>query len=154
MKRHLTCALCALLFLPACDPRAGQGGTEGDGAKGGPFQGRTMLAGQFVRTVDEKAPFYRFPPLAEAKPDLWLPRHTAMKLILPTPGHSKVELDTGEVGYISSDLLEAFDEGGGSPDESGPALPPGPTLPDQNPVQPIKPLPPPVLDPTSVPLPQ
>lgn len=59
----------------------------------------------YVVSVDSAA-FFKHGPQAGRTPDKTLPKETALKVIRPSFGYSKVELtETGEQGYVSSDEI-------------------------------------------------
>ena len=132
-------------------------------------------AGTFVSTSMDAA-FFSKRPQGDADADKQLPANTSMKVISDDGIYVKVELDSGEVGYVPSvlvsdgrgggDLMEVSPDayqvypaipGGGAPppmiDESIPTIPAvidpdAPVIPDAPPVPVEEP-----LAPESVPLP-
>lgn len=104
------------------------------GPADGPDQGKAVLrAGQFARTMIDNTSFFRHLPLGGAQADLLLQRHTAMRVIQLEPGYSKVELDSGEVGFVLTAMLEAIP----------PKVPVNPDQPDRSDqLDPIPPTPP------------
>lgn len=130
-------------------------------------------AGQFVSTVMDNTHFYKSRPKDGAEADKLLPRATSMKVISQQDSFVKVELDTGEIGFVPTVMVEDPKAAAPAPTgneiqvyplpDSVPALPPGeappggaiPTVIDPNAPAPEIP-PPPVLPPAStspVPLP-
>lgn len=63
-------------------------------------------AGQFVRAAIDNTAFFRNRPKGEADADKLLSRGTSMKIISITDSYAKVELDSGEIGYVPSVMLE------------------------------------------------
>ena len=95
----------------AYDPLEGPAGGAGIPT----VQPRLFTAGQFVRTVIEGAAFYQAAPGEATEADKLLPLGTSMKVISRKDGIVKVELDSGEVGFVPAVMLE---------DASTPAAPP------------------------------
>jgi hypothetical protein len=56
----------------------------------------------FAVTVDT-TPFYHYGPSQGSGPDKTLPRNTPVKLVRTSFGYCKVELMTGEQGYVARD---------------------------------------------------
>lgn len=123
-------------------------------------------AGQFVSAVMDNTHFYKSRPKDGADADKLLPRATSMKVISQQDTFVRVELDTGEIGFVPSVMVE--DPQAQVPTPTGseiqvyplpdaiPSLPPGeappggaiPTVIDPNAPAPEIP-PPPVLPPAS-----
>ena len=100
--------------LTACDPMTGPV-TSGDfdplrppgsGSSASTTAGPVFSAGQFVRTSMDNAAFFRNRPTGDADADKLLSHGTSMKVISTSGGYVKVELDSGEVGYVPSLMLE------------------------------------------------
>ena len=53
----------------------------------------------------EKTPFYRFGPQQGSGPDRDLPRDTVVTVIRKSMGYSKVRLEDGQEGFVSSEDL-------------------------------------------------
>ena len=51
----------------------------------------------------EQTPFYRYGPQQGGGPDLQLPRDSIMKVIRPSFGYVKVQLQDGANGYVASE---------------------------------------------------
>ena len=68
--------------------------------------GATFAAGQFVRAVMDNTAFFKARPKGDADADKLLPRGTSMKVISSSDSYVKVELDSGEVGWVPSVMLE------------------------------------------------
>jgi hypothetical protein len=66
----------------------------------------TFAAGQFVRTVMDNTAFFKARPKGDADADKLLPRGTSMKVISSGDSYVRVELDSGEVGWVPSVMLE------------------------------------------------
>ncbi len=104
----------AVLSLVACDSMTGPitsgdfdplrppGGNVGPGVKTAP----TFKAGQFVRAAMDNAAFFKARPKGDADADKLLTRGTAMKVISYNGSYVQVELDSGEIGFVPSVMLE------------------------------------------------
>jgi hypothetical protein len=112
--------------------------------------------GSFVRTSIDNAAFFNKRPKGDADADRQLPVNTEMKVISDDGSFVKVELNSGEVGFVPSVLVS--DQGAAavpaiSPDaiQVYPAIPGSlpPGLPD-----PASPTIPPVIDPDSPVIPE
>ncbi len=98
MKSIWICLPLAIaLALSSCQPIQ-QGG--GDGPK------PVLRAGHFARTLIDNTSFFRQIPLAGGQADLLLQRHTTMKVIQIDPGYCRVELDSGEIGFVMTAMIE------------------------------------------------
>jgi hypothetical protein len=105
----------AVLGLAACDTMTGPI-SSGDfdplrppgGNIGKPTltPGATFKGGQFVRAAIDNTAFFKTRPKGDADADKLLPRGTSMKVISTSGSYTKVELDSGEVGFIPSVMLE------------------------------------------------
>lgn len=62
--------------------------------------------GRLYSVAVENAGFYRYDPRQGNAPDQRLSRETLLKLIHPSFGYSKVQLLSGEQGYVASDEIE------------------------------------------------
>jgi len=104
-------------------------------------------AGQFVQTLMDNTAFYLKKPKGDAEADKLLKRATSVKVVSNTDSYTKVELDSGEVGFIPSIMLTdpaATPTAASTPN-------PGeyqvyPPLPGGGPVEPL-----PVIDPAGMP---
>lgn len=63
-------------------------------------------AGQFARASMDNTAFYKNRPSGSADADKLLQRGTSMKVISTSNSYVKVELDSGEIGYVPSVMLE------------------------------------------------
>ncbi|MGH8094262.1 MAG: hypothetical protein ACREIF_12455 [Chthoniobacterales bacterium] len=68
--------------------------------KSGPLAGTT---GGWYSVVAEKTPFYHYGPQQGNGPDAQLPKDSIMKIIRPSFGYVKVQLQDGESGYVASE---------------------------------------------------
>jgi hypothetical protein len=68
--------------------------------------GPGFQAGQFVRAAINNTAFFKERPQGEADADKLLNRGVSMKVISTTDSYVQVELDSGEVGYVPSVMLE------------------------------------------------
>ncbi len=71
--------------------------------------------GEFVSSVTPNTGFYKKRPDGEADADKLLPANTPMKVISDDGSFVKVELDSGEVGYVSTVQVMGQDEAAGTP---------------------------------------
>jgi hypothetical protein len=114
MKRILAIPAVISLGLAACEPMnrpvtSGNfdplqaPGTEQTGIVA---NGTTFAAGQFVRAAMDNTAFFKARPKGDADADKLIPRGTSMKVISSGDSYVKVELDSGEVGWVPSVMLE------------------------------------------------
>lgn len=104
----------AVLSLVACDtmttpisggdfdPLRPPGGNVGSTAAASP----TFKAGQFVRASLDNTAFFKVRPKGDADADKLLTRGTSMKVISYSGSYVKVELDSGEIGFVPPVMLE------------------------------------------------
>lgn len=71
-----------------------------------PGTSTTFSAGQFVRASMDNTAFFKIRPKGDADADKLLTRNTSMKVISNSESYVKVELDSGEVGFVPSVMLE------------------------------------------------
>lgn len=90
-------------------------------ANPGPFGGSRFQAGEFVRTRIDNTSFFHQLPMGEARVDMFLPKHTPMRVIQAGETYAKIELDNGQIGYVQSIMLE--------PIASAPGVPQAPIAP-------------------------
>lgn len=82
---------------------------------------QAFAAGQFVRAIMDNTAFFKNRPKGEADADKLLARGTSMKVISSSDTYVKVELDSGEVGWVPVVMVEdpnaapAQDEAFGTP---------------------------------------
>lgn len=63
-------------------------------------------AGQFVRASMSNTAFFKNRPKGDGDADKLLPQGTSMKVITTSGSYVKVELDSGEIGFVPSVMLE------------------------------------------------
>lgn len=68
--------------------------------------GSTFVAGQFVSASMDNTAFFRARPKGDGDADKLLSRGTSMKVISTSGSYVKVELDSGEVGFVPAVMLE------------------------------------------------
>lgn len=68
--------------------------------------GVVFTAGQFVRAAMNNTAFFKNRPKGDGDADKLLTRGTSMKVISHSGSYVKVELDSGEVGFVPSVMLE------------------------------------------------
>jgi len=113
MKRISAISAGIVLGLTACDTLTGPI-TNGDfdplrppgSIKPKTNPGMTFTAGQFVRSTMDNTAFFKNRPKGDSDADKLLTRGTSMKVISQSDSYVKVELDSGEVGYVPSVMLE------------------------------------------------
>lgn len=71
--------------------------------------------GEFVTSVMDNTGFFKSRPSGDADADKLLPSNTPMKVISDDGSFVKVELDSGEVGYVSTIQVMGGDEGSAAP---------------------------------------
>ncbi len=69
-------------------------------------QGPTFSAGQFVRASMDNAAFFKNKPSGNSDADKLLKRNTSMKVISASGTYVKVELDSGEIGFVPALMIE------------------------------------------------
>lgn len=68
--------------------------------------GVVFVAGQFVRAAMDNTTFFKARPKGDSDADKLLTRGTSMKVISHSDTYVKVELDSGEVGFVPTIMLE------------------------------------------------
>ncbi len=63
-------------------------------------------AGQFVRATMDSTAFFKSRPNGDADADKLLKRGTSMKVVSTTGSYVKVELDSGEIGFVPTVMVE------------------------------------------------
>jgi hypothetical protein len=114
MKYILVVSSIAALSLAACDTMSGpitRGGYDPllpAGSSNAPAQSTTpaFSAGQFVRASMDNTAFFKSRPSGDADADKLLRRGTSMKVISAASSYVKVELDSGEIGFVPPVMLE------------------------------------------------
>lgn len=84
------------------DPLRPPGSTSGASLASGP----TFKAGQFVRAMMDNTAFFKNRPKGDVDADKLLLRGTSMKVISTVDSYIKVELDSGEVGFVPAIMVE------------------------------------------------
>jgi hypothetical protein len=101
-----TLAACDTMTTPMTsgdfDPLRPPGGNVSTGVKTNP----AFKAGQFVRASMDNTAFFKTRPNGDADADKRLTRGTSMKVITYSSSYVKVELDSGEVGFVPAVMLE------------------------------------------------
>ena len=67
-------------------------------------------AGEFVRAIVDNTAFFTKRPKGESDADKVLPRGTSMKVVSTVDSYLKVELDSGEIGFVPSVMVEGSAE--------------------------------------------
>jgi hypothetical protein len=68
--------------------------------------GANFKAGQFVRAAIDNTALFKVRPRGDADADKLLKRGTSMKVISNSGSYVKVELDSGEIGFVPSVMVE------------------------------------------------
>ena len=68
--------------------------------------GPTYAAGQFVRAALDNTAFFKNRPKGDTDADKLLPKGTSMKVISTADTYVKVELDSGEIGFVPAIMVE------------------------------------------------
>lgn len=114
MKRASAFSAVIVLGLAACDTmtRPITGGDfdplrpPGSGSNLNLKASGHFVAGQFVRAAVNNTAFFKTRPKGDADADKLLTRGISMKVISHSDSYVKVELDSGEVGFVPSVMLE------------------------------------------------
>jgi hypothetical protein len=115
MKCTPALSFVAVLSLAACDTMTApvsSGGYDPLGPPGGKINnssvatGPTFKAGQFVRAAMDNTALFKVRPKGDADADKLLKRGTSMKVISTSGSYVKVELDSGEIGFVPSVMVE------------------------------------------------
>lgn len=67
-------------------------------------------AGEFVRAIVDNTAFFTKRPKGDSDADKVLPRGTSMKVVSTVDSYLKVELDSGEIGFVPSVMVEGSAE--------------------------------------------
>lgn len=107
--------------------------------------------GEFVRSVSPNTAFFKNKPSGDATADKLLPADTMMKVITDDGSFVKVELDSGELGFVPSVMVMGKDaqtsDYSGSEYQVYPPIEGVVPLEPETPVDPDVPVVPPVIDP-------
>jgi hypothetical protein len=113
MKAKFSCTASIALLVAACDPTGSSMiGSDMDplrppaGVRNGlDTSSDPILPGQFVMAAVNNTAFYKNKPEESQNADSLLAYGTQMKIITISGNHAKVELDSGEVGYVPTVML-------------------------------------------------
>jgi len=157
---NLTLALSAVaaLGVTACStmnaPLSSDGFDPLAPAGGGPARSSPEMVtetgfspGQFVRTAMDNTAFFSRRPSGDGDADKLLKKDVQMKVVSSDPSYVKVELDSGEVGFVPTVLVSASGAGDSVQPVAGSVGAPGEF--DVVPMDPNAPLP--IIDPASLP---
>lgn len=128
MKRTHAIPAAIFLGLAACNDMSSPI-TSGDfdplrtpGGQASPVvNAPAFKAGQFVRAIMDNTAFFKALPKGDADADKLLTRGTSMKVVSSSNTYLKVELDSGEIGWVPMVMVEdpnalaAQDESFGAP---------------------------------------
>ena len=115
MKCIPALSVVAVLGLAACDTMTAplsSGGYDPLGPPGGKINnsaasvGPAFKAGQFVRAAMDNTALFKVRPKGDGDADKLLKRGTSMKVISISGSYVKVELDSGEIGFVPSVMVE------------------------------------------------
>ncbi len=114
MKHYTVSAAAAVFALASCDTMNRPIQTGNFDPLSPPGTGETRLAmagpgfktGGFVSAVMDNTAFFTKRPQGDADADKLLPRGTSMKVISADNSYVKVELDSGEVGWVPTVMVE------------------------------------------------
>lgn len=118
MKMISALTSCAMLAMVSCEDMNGVGQSSGfdplqvPGAQSDanePTGPPRIRPGQFVTAAIDNTVFYNQRPGPEAEADKLLKRGTSMRVINATGSLLRVELDSGEVGFVPSVMAEQSD---------------------------------------------
>ena len=87
----------------------------GSGSTSNTNTGMMFSAGQFVRATMDNTAFFKTRPKGDMDADKLLTRGTSMKVISHSDSYVKVELDSGDVGFVPSVMLENPNAAAGTP---------------------------------------
>lgn len=87
----------------------------GSGSNLNTATGTVFSAGQFVRASMDNTAFFKTRPKGDVDADKVLTRGTSMKVISNSDSYVKVELDSGEVGFVPAIMLEDPNAASGGP---------------------------------------
>ena len=114
MKRFTVIPSAIVLGLAGCDTmnRPITGGNfdplskPGAGMNGAAANSTAFRPGQFVRAIMDNTAFFSSRPKGDSDADKLLARDTSMKVISASGSYVKVELDSGEVGWVPTLMIE------------------------------------------------
>lgn len=154
MKVQLVPTGLLALALVSCDTGSIQSGGSFDpltppgSGLPSPVARTGFKPGSFVRTSIDNAAFFLKRPKGDADADKQLPANTGMKVISDDGSFVKVELDSGEVGFVPTVLVSDQAAAAAEPAVVSPdAIQVYPPLPGAPPADPAAPTIPPVIDP-------
>jgi len=109
MKKMILLLSPLLLALVSCPGTRGPGSAPESNPRLSPSIGRDLTLdlspGQFVTAVADNTVFYEKEPKGDQLADKLFDRGTVMKVVTPGFEFVKVELDSGEVGYVPAVMV-------------------------------------------------
>ncbi|MFU8892312.1 MAG: hypothetical protein ACNA8L_01670 [Luteolibacter sp.] len=150
MKTIPALTSCAILAMASCDNMNGVGQNGGFDPLGVPgahgnaeaFGGTQRIRpGQFVTAAIDNTAFYNQRPGPEAEADKLLKRGTSMKVISTSGSLFRVELDSGELGFVPSVMVEDASAASSMQPGSQPSQPSQPAFNPAGMQAPLEPLP-------------
>jgi hypothetical protein len=114
MKCASTLSSVIVFCLVACDTMTGPISSgdfdplrpPGSESRSTLTSGVVFRPGQFVRSIMDNTAFFKVRPKGDADADKLLKRGTSMKVISHKDSYVKVELDSGEVGFVPTVMVE------------------------------------------------
>lgn len=114
MKHYTVCAAAVVFGLASCESMnrshfSGEFDPLSTPGSGGPrlaASGPAFKTGGFVSAFMDNTAFFSKRPQGDADADKLLPRGTSMKVISADDSYVKVELDSGEVGWVPTVMVE------------------------------------------------
>jgi len=116
MKKLAAFASCAAFAVVSCEDMNGIGSTgsfDPLAVPGGPSAETEVIGGpqrlrpgEFVVAGMDNTAFYNQRPGPEAEADKLLKRGTSMRIISTSDGFHRVELDSGEVGFVPGVMVQ------------------------------------------------
>lgn len=112
MKANFLLAAPFALAITACNPNSSTLGLSGIDPLRPPSSGvdktsygTELRPGQFVTAVINNTAFYKNKPKEDQSADSLLAQGTPMKIVALSGGFTKVELDSGEVGFVPTAMI-------------------------------------------------
>jgi hypothetical protein len=132
----------APLASSSFDPLGPPGSSTGLTSSYGP----EFSPGQFVSAAIDNTAFYKNEPKGNEDADKLIGSGTQMKIVSVGSSYLKVELDSGEVGYVPTVMISSGESGAGDLIPVDGIYQVYPPFPDTGPVEPL-----PIIDPSGLP---
>lgn len=121
-------------------------GPPGSSMNSSSSYGPEFTPGQFVSAAIDNTAFYKNEPKGNEDADKLIDRGTQMKIVSVESNHLKVELDSGEVGWVPTVMVSGGESGSADMIPVDGIYQVYPPLPDTGPVEPL-----PIIDPNGLP---